>query len=207
MKERIIQPIKDNKDKQRTYKENMAKFRRAMAGQFYFEALLIDYAMLEDRFRSFLYYIGLLKYKRSYKADNKPVKDRLKVIVSEYKKSDENDMISINSISGKIKIIRCSLLWTTDATAFDDQYLSALKELFEGALDIADLLDKLSLISEWCKYRNEVIHSLLNKNSDSLMEQLPQKAYEGMELARYVDDQVKKLKRRNTIRKKLKLKL
>ena len=54
MGKRLIQPVSDNKDKQRTYTENMAKYKKAIAGEFFFEAMLIDYAMLEDRLRSFL---------------------------------------------------------------------------------------------------------------------------------------------------------
>ena len=65
MGKRLIQPVSDNKDKQRTYTENMAKYKKAIAGEFFFEAMLIDYAMLEDRLRSFLYYIGLLKSRDS----------------------------------------------------------------------------------------------------------------------------------------------
>ncbi len=206
MSERRIKPVIDTADKQRTYKENMAKHKKAMAGEFYFEAILIDYAMLEDRFRSFLYYIGLLKNRGSYDADNKLVKTKIKSIVSEYKSRDESDSINVNSISGKIKIVRCTLLWAANAiTPYNDDYLTALKNQYEGELDIGDLLDKLIVISEWCIYRNEVIHSLLNKNSDSLMDQLAKKAQEGMNLARYMDDQVKRLKKGNTIRRKLKL--
>lgn len=47
MANRTIQPVTDNKDKQRTYSEQMGRYARAMRGAFYLEALLIDYAMLE----------------------------------------------------------------------------------------------------------------------------------------------------------------
>lgn len=49
MANRTIQPVTDNRDKQRTYSEQMGRYARAMRGAFYLEALLIDYAMLEDR--------------------------------------------------------------------------------------------------------------------------------------------------------------
>lgn len=206
MGKRLIQAVLNNKDKQKTYAENMAKYKRAIAGEFYFEALLIDYAMLEDRLRSFLYYIGLLKNRESYKADNKQVKVSIKKIITEYKNKDENDSLTISSISGKMKIIRCTLLWAAKTYGTqDDLYLTALKRQYEGALDIGEVLDKFNEISNWCAYRNEVIHALLNKSTESLMLELPQQAEHGMELARFMDNQVKKIKKGNYIRRRIKL--
>lgn len=40
--ERQIKPVKDNIDKQRTYREHKGRYKRAMENEFYFEALLID---------------------------------------------------------------------------------------------------------------------------------------------------------------------
>lgn len=206
MSKRLIQPVLDNKDKQKTYAENIAKFKKAMVGEFYFEAMLIDYAMLEDRLRSFLFYIGLLKSRDSYKADNTIVKSKLRSIVTEYKNKDENDFMSITSISGKIKIVRCTLLWAANTCGnFDDPYLVVLKRQYEGTLDIGDVLDRLKDVTNWCSYRNEVIHALLNKNTESLMQKLQEQAQWGMDLARFLDDQVKKLKKGNVIRRNLKL--
>ena len=206
MGKRLIQPVSDNKDKQKTYAENMVKYKKAMVGEYYFEAILIDYAMLEDRLRSFLYYIALLKSKESYKADNTPVKAKIKAIVGEYKDKDENDSLTISSISGKIKIVRSTLKWAVNTCETDnDLYLTILKKQYEGTLDIGDVLDRLIDISNWCAYRNEVIHALLNKNTGSLMQELPMQAERGMELARFMDDQVKKLKKGNVIRRRLKL--
>ena len=134
MSKRLIQPVSDNKDKQKTYAENMAKYKKAMAGEFYFEAMLIDYAMLEDRLRSFLYHIALLKSRESYKADNTPVKTEIKAIVAEYKDKDENDSLTISSISGKIKIVRSTLKWAVNICGTDnDPYLAILKKQYEGA--------------------------------------------------------------------------
>ena len=206
MGKRLIQPVSDSKDKQRTYAENMAKYKKAMAGEFFFEAMLIDYAMLEDRLRSFLYYIALLKSRDSYKADNAAIVPKIKTIVAEYKGKDESVSIGIASISGKMKIIRCTLLWAASTEgASEDPYLATLKKHYEGTLDIGDVLNKLSDIADWCAYRNEVIHALLNKNTVSLMQKLPQQAQRGIELARFMDEQVKKLKKGNVIRRRLKL--
>ena len=67
MSGRLIDPVNDNKDKENTYRTNLRRYNKAMKEGFYFEAMLIDYAMMEDRLRSFLYHIGLLKYTGFYK--------------------------------------------------------------------------------------------------------------------------------------------
>ncbi len=206
MGNRIIQPVLDNKDKQRTYAQNKAKYKKAIAGEFYFEAILIDYAMLEDRLRSFLYYIALLKSKDSYKVDNHATAQKVRAIVAEYKEKGDSNSMAIINIKGKMIIVRSTLLWAKNSEEMpDDFYLSVLKKQYEATLDIEELLIKLNDIADWCAYRNEVIHALLNKNTTSLMQKLPHQAQQGMELAVFMDNQVKKLKRNNKIRRELKL--
>ena len=56
---RRITPVTDNKDKKLTYSHNLKRYNKAMRDGFYFEAILISYAMMEDRLRSFLYHMGL----------------------------------------------------------------------------------------------------------------------------------------------------
>ena len=67
MAKRKIQPVTDNLDKQRTYREHKGRYKRAMENEFFFEALLIDYALLEDRLRSMIYHMGFLKDRTAYR--------------------------------------------------------------------------------------------------------------------------------------------
>ena len=175
---RCINPVKNNIDKQNTYRNNIARYNRAMREGFYLEALLIDYAVIEDRLRSFLYHIGLLKTKDSFKIDGGKAKESLKPIITEYKRKDENANFIYNSISGKMKIIRCTLMWAEQEDYNqEDKYLVALRRQYE------------------------VIHALLNKNMDSLYERLEAQAGKGMDLARFLDSQVKCVKKNNRIRR------
>ena len=80
-----------------------------------------------------------------------------------------------------------------------------LKSEYEG-LDIGGLLTTLDQIDAWRKYRNEIIHGLLNKNVTSVDSELKSKAETGMEYARFIDSQVKALKKKNVIRNKMKIK-
>ena len=77
-----------------------------------------------------------------------------------------------------------------------------LKKEYEGNLDIGGLLETLECVDKWRKYRNEVIHGLLNKNLDSLNEKLFEQVELGMKYARFIDSQVKVLKKNDAIRKR-----
>ena len=96
------------------------------------------------------------------------------------------------------------LLWVleTDGGYQDDKYLTKLKSACEG-LDIGGLLDTLDCVEDWCGYRNEIVHALLNKNKKSVYSELEQKAKEGEKLARFIDSQVKELKKGNVVRKSI----
>jgi hypothetical protein len=72
-------------------------------------------------------------------------------------------------------------------------------------MDVGGLLNVLEEIDTWREYRNEIIHSLLSRNIASLNEDIALQAEKGMQLARFVDYQVKCLKRGNKIRKSINL--
>ena len=61
-------------------------------------------------------------------------------------------------------------------------------------------------VDTWRDYRNEIIHGLLNKNVNSVNADLKAKVEDGMSYARFIDSQVKALKRKDNIRKKMKIK-
>lgn len=201
MANRTIQPVTDNKDKQRTYSEQMGRYARAMRGAFYLEALLIDYAMLEDRLYAILYHMAFLSNRRTIKVWKK-TRPYLLSMVETYKNAEESTTLGLTNISGKIKAVRCVLRWAANVESGyrEDVYLCTLKRQCEG-LDIGGLLDTLDGIQHWCAYRNEVIHALLNKNTDSLYDQLEAQASLGMEYARFLDTQERVLKKGGAVRK------
>lgn len=202
---REITPVRDNTDKHLTYRVFLSKYNKAIKEGFYFEALLIDYALIEDRLRSYLYYLGLLTTRNSFKIDCKKAKTKLKPIIEENKTKKENSNFTY-TMSGKIKIIRCTLLWAEkEALNENDSYLKTIREQYDKHIDVGGMLDVLQEIQSWCKYRNEVIHALLNKNANSQNEGIEYQAVRGMELARFLDNQVKCLKKNNRIRRSINL--
>lgn len=205
MSKHKITPVSDNKDKFLTYTELTRKYNIAMENDFYFEAMFIVYAMMEDRLRSYLYYLGCLNSKKSYKFDNDEVKSIIEELAQKYLSKRERDNIDITGISGKRNVITATLKWArTGYENCEGEYLTAVKEVYESKLNVEEILDMMKKSAKWCDYRNELIHAMMNKNIESLYSELSEKAVEGMKIARYFDDaMVKKLKKKNVIRQSL----
>ena len=204
--EKQIAAVKDNTEKQEAYRKQLGRYRRALNNEFYFEAMLIVYAMIEDRLRSFLYYIGALRKADDPKLNVKQTKAILRRL---YFGSDEDafgQKMDLGQISTKEKLIRNTLTCALEYEGIPEEtYLAVLKSEYEG-LDIGGLLTTLDQIDIWREYRNEIIHGLLNKNVTSVDAELKSKVEAGMEYARFIDSQVKALEKKNVIRNKMKIK-
>ena len=59
-KARLIAPVETMQEKYETYAAETKRLKKALDEGFYFEAMLTDYALMEDRLRSFVYHAGLL---------------------------------------------------------------------------------------------------------------------------------------------------
>lgn len=202
--EREIKPVENKMEKYQTYRKLKGRHSAAIREAFYLEAILIDYALLEDRLRSFMFYMGLISTRESTKVYKK-AKSYLEPIVEHYKRENEKSAVGITNIGDKIKAVRCAALWASETETEEwNPYLYSLKRSIENT-DIQYLLELLEQIDKWKKYRNEVIHSLMNKNLGSLDEKLAEKAVEGRILAEQLDNQLRLFKKGNLVRKVLKL--
>lgn len=207
MAERKIQPVQNNVEKQQTYQRMLSKYRQAMDQGFFCEALMIDYAMIEDRLRSMLYHMGFIA-DRSKPAIWKKARPSLQAIVNDYKRDNEDDTLGTSSLSSKIKIVRSVCLWVanTEGGYQNNVHLTVLKTQLES-LDLANVFQVLDEVDCWKVYRNEVVHAMMNKNILHLEESLRPYAEEGMRLARALDSIEKGIKARNRIRRKINLPL
>lgn len=198
MSEKIIKPVDNNISKQRTYKKLLGRYKLAVKNEFYFEAMIIVYAMLEDRLRSILYYTGVLK-NRDNLSLHKKTKSQVQDIIGIYQKDCK---ISMKNITGKMQIIKSMLVWSTECENVEDEYLLLLKSALE-TIDIGEMLETIDGLEGWLKYRNEVIHASMNKDVDSLYSDLSERIEEGMRYARIIDNQAAILKKKSLIRKKM----
>lgn len=218
-KQRVISPVETMQEKYETYRAEMARLKGALQQGFYFEAMLIEYALLEDRLRSFVYHAGLLQNrkashmlpgKNAVRKDFNRIAQRVKTWKLEDGKETGNtsnfERLSVNKISDKIFIVRTIVLWSSELESLPDEsrYLQALRGQCES-LDAAALLETLDAIDTWRMYRNEVIHSLMNKRMESVQQKLSEQVEQGVQLARQLDAQVTILKKNNRIRKAARL--
>lgn len=72
-------------------------------------------------------------------------------------------------------------------------------------IDVGGVIDTLKEMNVWLDYRNEIMHASMNKNVESLYDNLDTQVEKGMEYARFIDSQVKLMKKTNHVRKKMKL--
>ena len=205
MSERMILSVQNNKEKQQTYRKLLSKYDRAVEHEFYCEAIMISYAMIEDRLRSMIYHMGFIA-DRTKTVIWKNARPYLQQIVDDYKNEKEDDSLSLTSLSGKVKIIRSVCLWAsnTEDGYRDTTHLTVLKGQLEG-IDLANTVQVLDEVDRWRRYRNEVVHAMMNKNIFCLEESLLPCAEEGIRLARELDSIIKVFKTRNRVRKRIDL--
>lgn len=210
MKEKLIvqiEKVKDNKQKEYTYRQQMGRYKKALANDFHFEALMIVYSVMEDRLRSFLYYIGAVHRPDDLKLNVKQSKTILRAIYFGSESAAAGKRMDIKNISVKRNLIKNTILWSESFKGTpDNRYLASLKSEYEGCLDMGGMLQVLDDMEDWCNYRNELIHGLLNKNLASVDASIINRIEEGMEYARFLDSQVKALKKHDRIRKNNRIK-
>jgi len=202
MAERLIKQAANNTERQETYKYQLGRYRKALKEEFYFEAMIIVYSMLEDRLKAFLYYVGAFNNRNTLKVSNK-TKTELKMLL--YMECGEKSKFSLTNISGKINLVKAIINWAECSNEpLDSAYLSCLKLMVEG-VDIGAIRECLENLESWLGYRNEVMHAAMNKNLDALYNGLDEKVELGMAFARELDSYVKLLKKDNSVRKMLKM--
>ena len=181
----------------------MAPYYKAVQEEFYFEAMLIEYAMIEDRTLSFLYHCGIQNSRDDLKISKVAKKELLTIILP----SDNNKerRFSLNGLGNKLEIINALVTWVNESgDVSDNKYLKVLKSQLEG-VDIQLFQEEMVNVAKWKNYRNEVMHALLNKNMISLKDDLLNEVMEGMRLARFIDCQVRIIKKNNRIRRAARL--
>lgn len=181
MKEPKIKRVDSNKSKGKTYKALIEKYNDAMQNGYYGEAELIVYAFLEDRLRAFIYYSGLIDNRNANKVNENGVE-----IIGEE--------IEIKNITNKIKLIGKSLDLCSKNASELTNFQGSLRRCYKATVKVGEMKKSLDKIDKWCKYRNEIVHGLFNKDLNALRAGFKEHIEEGFELARYIDSQVSKLK-------------
>ena len=196
--EKQISSVSSNTDKWETYSSMLSRHKTAMKHGFYLEALLIDYAMLEDRLSAFLWAAGVLNDIDKFGCGNKKNKAQLLTLYNAYTGDDKAPRLK--NISAKINVVLALIDFSEKEYTGDDRYLTALHKGMQG-INLDELKEALKMLDTWRDYRNEVIHGAMTKNVYSLFAQLEENAALGLAYARVIDNESKKLKRRTYIRR------
>lgn len=174
-------------EKYNTYRNIIEKYNKAIENGFYFEAIFIGYALIDDRLKSFIYHLNLIDVYRGRKSNNLQLDNELKIILKY-----DKDSINIRNISTKIFIIKKIL-----AHLKNNEKRYSYEDMFKQLdnLNINEVLKKLKEIQNWSEYRNELVHALMNKDNETLNKIVIEKAKLVESYFRYIDKQVTILKK------------
>ena len=117
---------------------------------------------------------------------------------------DKKASFSVKGIKDKRIILTAVIQYAQNSenSNSDDSIEKALYQALHDEVRCAEMLTLLGKIKEWCNYRDEIVHALMNKNVDSLLKEAEQKAEEGHLLFRELDKHVRWIERKK-IRKAL----
>lgn len=189
-----IQVVSDNKAKGLSFKENFKRYNKAKASGFYLECLWILYSMLEDRTSAFFYYLGFASSKnRNTVTGSKKIKVQVRQILN---MTDSTAKYKFDTISGKLSRISQIIAWSV---AVDDDltdYQKVIKNIVEVISTNQDFLDALEYLNdEWRDKRNQLMHSLFNKNPGNVSLELKSLVEKGYTAARIIDKAVSQVKK------------
>lgn len=183
-------------DKDPNYTALFAKYNRAYKQDFFYECLLILYAMLEDWTTALFYYLGMTSKNRD-------------TVVKKYKKdvrnllfmNEEDIRYGFDSLSGKLKDTQKLLNYECL-----DKEMSAYAE---EVVRIKDRYTKNALFEEaivylntiWRRLRNEITYAMVNKDYNDLSYRLKPMIDEGLGSLRIIDNAIKNVKRQNVTKR------
>lgn len=195
----LIDPVQDRFEKRKVFNDHMKRYGQAMKAGCYLEALMIDYACLEDRLRYLLFYLGMLQSPSSGSIGSRRTAASYKRILDRYMQKGDR---SIRHIAGKRNLTRCIfLLADENKPDQNDIVQTVLCASLSDNSRVREALDLMGEIEAWCDYRNAVVHDLMDKSVVSLDTHLAEQAELGNKLFRRLDNIVGWVDRKHISRK------
>ena len=198
----IIKRVENNKEKELTYRNYIKRFNDARRSKFYLEALWVLYAMLEDRTSSLIYYLGFTSNDdRNAVTRSSKIRKQIREIFNMQKSTDK---YGFNTFSGKLKRIKRFIDWSKIDNESKYDFMIAIKKIAIKLAKKEEFIKYLDYLNdEWRIKRNQLTHSLFNKNSEAVYAELELLVDYGFQAARCIDKivtQIKKIKIRETFR-------
>lgn len=200
----LIKEVNNNYEKRDAYNENVKRYNKALKNEFYFEAIWILYAILEDRTSSFFYHLGFTQTdNRNNIIRKKEIKKQIREI---FKMKEREKNYQLVKLSGKILRIQNLLEWSKNEEKANTLYKKEIRKVLLNVFSDEEFLKNLNYLNDnWREKRNELTHALLIKNIDSVKGELKPLAEKGKDIFKIIDKKVKKIKNAK-IREKFNLK-
>ncbi len=189
-----IKTVADNIEKGLSYKENFKRNNKAKASVFHLECLWILYAISKDRTSAFLYYLGFTSdEKRSSATGSKNNKQQVRQILQI---TVDNSKYKFDTISGKFSRITDVITWSKTVDGEISDYQIAVKKAVKFISDNEGFISALTYLNdEWRDKRNQLTHSLFNKDPDTVIAELKSLIEKGYIAVRVFDNAVEQLKK------------
>jgi hypothetical protein len=176
-----------NKTKFKAYKYSFEKLNEALEFEFYFEAILIEYAIVEDRIYSLLKKIGFSKENNSISKNNqrffKLLLNNLNARWIDLNKRLDFIELLLEENENIIKL-------------FNSLQFSLFKELsFKLSKIKIDIPIVFAQLREWTKARNDFVHNFVDffQNPDDSFNFSKKISTDGIRLIRLLDKIIRKL--------------
>ena len=190
----FFEKIESGEEKAEIYSYQMKRYDLAMEHKFYFEAIAICYAMIEDRLLAFLHYAGVID--RRINTQEIHVCKQAEKQINQLLNKKPDYTITLDTINCKIEIIKALLKLPIEN---DDQYLNLVRAQIDRTIDREQIKTLLRDLKTWLKPRNQITHALMNKRTKSVLEHQSEVAEKGHDIGRKLDGFVSKLKKDNKV--------
>lgn len=196
MNNTYIKKVESAKEKSQTYSYQMERYKQAIHHKFYFEAIVISYAMIEDRLLAFLHYTGVIDRRTQNNQAERTIRvsEQAKKQISALLGYRPNYTINLNTINIKIKIVKALMELPEEN---NDLYLNLVRAQIDRTIHRDEFMALLNKLNTWLKPRNQIIHALMFKQTKDVLNRQPTIAKDGYKIGRELDGFVNKLKNRN----------
>ena len=184
-----ITNVLDNNEKKKTYSFLCKKCKEEMCNNNYEAVLVLSYAMIEDRLKSFLHYLFVIDKDKGILYPTDEVDIIIRPLCHFKSDSEKFKVYKLNSLSSKLKVLK-AIIKNKDK----HQYLLDCFSIIEKNIGIDNLKKWIKLVEEWSKIRNEIIHASFGKNIDSLNSALEKCARDGEKLSKDIKTFTNKIK-------------
>ncbi|MBQ1265922.1 MAG: hypothetical protein IIY06_04035 [Proteobacteria bacterium] len=192
-----IEMVESGFEKADNYRYQMGRYNLAIQHEFYFEAIVIAYAMIEDRLLAFLHYAGVID--RRQQSDQTEhgiyVSAQCQKQINVLLKRNNNQIINLNTINIKIKIIK-NLMKLPESN--NDQYLDLVRAQIDRMINRNEFNALIQKLNTWLPLRNQIIHALMGKQTKEVLARQACIADERLTIGRAIDGFVSKLKNGNS---------